>query len=235
MKITLLTGKTFNIENEFDFPLEIKKSLRATRLTLKIDAKKRIPVLTIPVLCSEKKAKKFVHDNIVWIQNALLKIPEIKKFENGEQISVLGKKVTITHMQNFRGTRIEGEKLLVGGDPEFLHRRVKDFIKAQAKQDFSRRSKVLAEKLGKKINSVIIKDTKSRWGSCSSLNNINYNWRIALAPDFVIDYLVAHEVSHLKHRDHSPDFWKCVEQLCPNMKHGNTWLKKFGKNLNIYQ
>ena len=235
MKITLLTGKTYNIENEFDFPLEIKTSIRATRLSLKIDAKKRIPVLTMPVFCTKKHAIKFVKEHEVWVHNALLRIPEIRLFQDGEKISLFGKELQIVHSSDTRLTKIENDKLLVGGDIEFLHRRVKDYIKKCAKTEFFNRSKILAQKINCELKSVAIKDTKSRWGSCSSLHNINYNWRIALAPDFVIDYLIAHEVSHLKHPDHSPDFWDCVEKLCPDMKHGNSWLKKFGKNLNIYQ
>jgi len=73
---------------------------------------------------------------------------------------------------------------------------------------------------GAGVNRVTIKDTKSRWGSCSSLNNINYNWRIALAPMNAIDYLIAHETAHLRHRDHSKAFWNCVKTLCPFAESG---------------
>ena len=235
MKITLLTGKIYNIENEFEFPLEVRKSPRATKLSLKIDAKKRVPVLTMPIFCSEKRALKFVKENEVWVQNALLKIPEVRLFQDGENISLFGQQVQICHSDETRLTKLEENKLLVGGDIEFLHRRVKDYIKNKAKTEFLSRSKILAEKIGCELKSVAIKDTKSRWGSCSTLHNINYNWRIALAPDFVIEYLMAHEVSHLKHPDHSPEFWQCVKNLCPDMEHGNSWLKKFSKNLNVYQ
>lgn len=235
MKITLLTGKTYNLENEFDFPLEIRKSPKATRLSLKIDAKKRIPVLTMPIFCTEKRALKFVREHEVWVQNALLRTPEIKRFENKEKISLFGQEVQIIHTPEIRLTKLEKDHLLVGGDIEFLHRRVKDYIKKNAKTEFFNRSKILAQKIGCPLKSVTIKDTKSRWGSCSTLHNINYNWRIALAPEFVINYLMAHEVSHLKHPDHSAEFWSCVKNLCPDMDHGNTWLKKFGKNLNIYE
>jgi len=235
MKITLLTGKIYNIENEFDFPLEVRKSPRTTRLSLRIDAKKHIPVLTMPIFCTEKRALNFVREHEVWVQNALLKTPEIKHFENGEKISLFGQEVQIIHTPEIRLTKFEKNKLLVGGDVEFLHRRVKDYIKKCAKTEFFNRSKILAQKINCELKSVNIKDTKSRWGSCSTLRNINYNWRIALAPEFVINYLMAHEVSHLKHPDHSTEFWDCVKMLCPDMEHGNTWLKKFGKNLNIYE
>jgi len=236
MKITLLTGKTYKLENAFDFPIEIHQSPRATKLSLKIDSKRRIPVLTIPIFCSEKQALKFVEKNLVWIKNTLFSIPEIKHFENGEKISLFGENVEIVHTPELKGgTRVENQKLLVGGDADFLHSRVKAYIKQEAKRQFLQISREIAKALGVEVKIVTIKDTKSRWGSCSSLHNINYNWRIALAPDFVIRYLISHEVSHLLHPDHSTAFWHCVETVCPDMKHGNVWLKKFGKNLNIYE
>jgi len=111
---------------------------------------------------------------------------------------------------------------------------VRDFIKEQAQKILYERSVEKAVKLGKKVNRVVIKDTTSRWGSCSSLQNINYNWRIMLAPSKVIDYLVAHEVSHLAHQDHSEEFWNCVDELSEDMVFGRNWLKKHGSELNEY-
>ncbi len=236
MKITLLTGKTYNIEQAFDFDLKVVKNPRAKKLTLRIDSKERLPVLTIPRYCSQKKAIEFVENHRLWIKESLARLPEHKPFENGETISLFGKDVTITHAPERRlGAKIEDGRLLVSGDIEFLHRRVKDFIKKKAQSEFLRRSNKYAKKLGETINGVTIKDTKSRWGSCSSLNNLNYNWRIALAPDFVINYLMAHEVAHLRHPDHSQRFWHCVAGLCPDYTEGESWLKRHGKDLYLYE
>jgi len=116
-----------------------------------------------------------------------------------------------------------------------LHRRVKDYIKAQAKTEFYRRSKILADRLGCPLNDVTIKDTKSRWGSCSSMHNINYSWRIALAPETVIDYLIAHEVAHLRHQDHSRAFWRCVRELYPEAEAGKVWLRLHSRELYRYE
>ena len=236
MKITLLTGQTYNIEQEFDFPLKVIKNSRAKKLTLRIDSKERLPVLTVPRYCSQKKAVAFVCSHREWINESLSRIPVAKPFENGETISLFGKNVTITHAPERRlGAKLEDGKLLVSGDLEFLHRRVKDFIKKQAQSEFYKRSNRYARKLGHKINSVNIQDSKSRWGSCSSLSNLNYNWRIALAPDFVINYLMAHEVAHLEHPDHSAAFWDCVANLCPGCQKGEQWLRQYGKNLYRYE
>lgn len=236
MKITLLTGKTFDIEHAFDFNIKIIKSAAAKRLTLRIDAKERVPVLSLPKRCPAKKAVAFVNEHRDWIEENLAQIPVAKRFEDGEKISILGHRYTIVHTPHSRhGTYIDNDKLIVSGGKEFLHRRICDYIKKTAKQEFAQRSKEKAEKIGCSVNNVTIKDTKSRWGSCSSINNLNYNWRVAMAPDFVIEYLIAHEVSHLKHQDHSRQFWQCVKKLHPRCGEGRLWLKHHGKELYLYE
>ena len=88
---------------------------------------------------------------------------------------------------------------------------------------------------GMAIYHIAHNEPESRWGSCSSRNNINYNWRVSLAPNFVINYLIAHEVAHLLHQDHSPAFWDTVKQLCPRYKQGRDWLKENGRTLYSYR
>ena len=236
MRITLLTGKTFDIQKALSMDIKIIKSAKAKRLTLRIDAKERLPILTLPSRCSGKRAVAFVEEHRRWIEENLAKIPVAKRFENGEIISVMGKEYNINHCPQKRcGVMIEDHELIVSGSKEFLHRRLCDFIKKKAQEELLQKSQKLAKKINCHVNHVSIKDTKSRWGSCSSLDNINYNWRIALAPSFVIDYLVAHEVSHLLHQDHSREFWQCVKNLCPTAAKGRLWLKNHGKELYLYE
>ena len=183
-----------------------------------------------------KKAVAFAKEHQDWIERSLARLPQTKKFEDREQISLFGQTVTIRHNSKLRkGTFLEDNVLNVSGEAEFLHRRVKDYIKEQAKNEFYKRSKLLAEKLGCSLHDVTIKDTKSRWGSCSSMHNINYSWRIALAPENVINYLMAHEVAHLKHQDHSRAFWRCVRELYPEAETGKVWLRLHSKELYLYE
>ncbi|MBO6282019.1 MAG: M48 family metallopeptidase [Alphaproteobacteria bacterium] len=236
MKITLLTGKTFDISEAFDFDIKIIQSPSSRKLILRIDQKERIPVLTVPKYCSRKRAIEFVNENMDWIINTIGRLPQSRQFCDGEKFLLFGQEVTIKHQADARrGVWLEDNILYVSGTPEFLHRRVRDYIKKQAAEKFYKLSAELANRIGCKLSGVSIKDTKSRWGSCSSLNHINYSWRIALAPEYVINYLMAHEVSHLKHPDHSEDFWLCVATLYPNWKEGRDWLKKHGKILYTYQ
>ena len=236
MKITLLTGKTFDIAEAVGMDIKVVQSRSGRKLTLKIDEKERVPVLSVPRFCSRRQAINFVTEHTDWIIKSLNKLPEIKYFAAGESFSLFGQEVTVEHHPEARrGVWLEENKLCVSGETEFIHRRVKDYIKKRAQEEFYVRTKELADKLGCDLSGVSIKDTTSRWGSCSSLHHINYSWRIALAPDFVIDYLMAHEVSHLKHPDHSDEFWACVASLCPEWSRGRIWLKRYGKTLYAYK
>jgi hypothetical protein len=234
MKITLLTGRTFDFSDRLGFELRVFKSPRAKRITLRIDTKNHCPVLTLPKYCTQKKALQFVEENHDWIINTMARLPKQSGFANGDAVSFFGKQYIILHNAEWRGTRFEDDFLKVGGEPEFLHRRVTDFLKQEALKTLSKQTVATAKRLNCKVCGVAIKDTKSRWGSCSSLGNINYNWRISMAPLYVIDYLVCHEVAHLKHPNHSPAFWQTVQALCPNYEEGKHWLKIKGKDLYRY-
>lgn len=235
MKITLLTGKTFDIAKEVGFELKVINSSRAKRLGLRIDAKNRIPVLTVPKLCSRRQAVEFVKAQKKWIDEHLDKLPQQRQFSDGDKICIGGRELVIRHCQALRsGVREENGELLVSGEQTFLSRRVRDYIKIKAQSFLYELSVKKAAQIGCKVNRVVIKDTKSRWGSCSTLCNINYSWRIMLAPMVVIDYLVAHETAHLLHHNHSQSFWSCVDVLAEDAKFGQNWLKKNAAVLNRY-
>ncbi len=232
MKITLLTGRIFDISEAVGMNIKVVPARTSWKISLRIDHKERIPVLSVPRFCSRKRAINFVQEHMDWLIENLSKLPPIKRFTDGLTFSLLGQEVTICHCPEQRcGTRLDGNILYVSGSQEFLHRRVRDYIKKAAEKEFYECSAMLASKIGQKVNGVSIKDTKSRWGSCSTLQHINYSWRIALAPREVIDYLLAHEVAHLKHQDHSVAFWGCVAELNPNWQSGHDWLKKNGRTL----
>lgn len=237
MKITLLSGRIFEIDADLGFDMKVIYSNRSRKLTLRIDKKERIAVLTIPKYCSRKKAVSFVESHQDWVLDNLKRIPELKSFQENENISIFGKSYQIVHTDIRGNTRLDKKNkiLYISGGKEFLHRRVKDFIKKEALTEFTKRSIEVAEKIGKTVHNVCIKDTKSRWASCSSLNNINYSWRLALAPEYVIRYIVAHEVSHLKHHDHSAYFWALVEFLEEDANKGKEWLTENGHLLYMYK
>ena len=88
--------------------------------------------------------------------------------------------------------------------------------------------------LGKPHGRIAVRDTRSRWGSCSSKGTLSFSWRLVLAPPFVLDYLVAHEVAHLAHMNHSAAFWALARRLAPRMPEAELWLKVHGPVLHRY-
>ena len=236
MKITLLTGRIFNIQKALGFEIKVVKSKTARKLTLRIDSKAHLPVLTIPKYCSSKQAVEFALSHKDWIERNLAKIPSPKRFADKERFSFFGSEIEICHDSSLKsGSFLQDNILHVSGSEEFCHRRVSDFIKRETQKKLLELSRQKASALERKVNTVYVKDTKSRWGSCSTNGNLSYSWRLALAPEFVIDYLISHEVSHLKHPDHSRNFWNCVKALCPECAKGKAWLKTHGKELYAYE
>ncbi|HDZ75651.1 MAG TPA: M48 family peptidase, partial [Aurantimonas coralicida] len=121
--------------------------------------------------------------------------------------------------------------LFVGGEPEHFSRRVVEALKREARHDLQARVDCHAATVGLRPRAMALKDTKSRWGSCTIDRRLAFSWRIVMAPPEVLDYLVAHEVAHFREMNHGPAFWALCRELCPNMDHGKTWLKRHGAGL----
>jgi predicted metal-dependent hydrolase len=124
--------------------------------------------------------------------------------------------------------------LLVPGAPEHMARRLKDWLKQQALDDLQPAVARHAGNLDVHPASIRIRGQSSRWGSCSSAGRLNFNWRLVLTPDFVLDYVAAHEVAHLVEMNHSAAFWQVVEQTLPDMERGRAWLRAHGRDIMAY-
>ncbi|ERI95394.1 hypothetical protein HMPREF1982_00259 [Clostridiales bacterium oral taxon 876 str. F0540] len=116
---------------------------------------------------------------------------------------------------------------------DYIRLALEGWYRAKAKIIFEERVRLYAEKLKVFPKRIVIKDQKTKWGSCSSKGNINFNYRVIMAPIEIIDYLTVHELCHLIHMNHSNDFWSKVEGVLPNYKQAETWLKENGNDLNI--
>ena len=225
MKITLLTGRTFDFKEKFGFNIKVVKSAQAKRLTLRIDEKNHRPILTVPKYCSQTQALKFLEDNHDWMINMLARLPRSTDFSNGETISFFGQKYIILHTPLERRTYFDDGFLKVSGDSEFLHRRTMDFLKQSTLKKLSEMTVKQAKILGCRVSSVAIKDTKSRWGSCSTLGNVNFNWKLIMAPKEALDYVVIHELCHLYEFNHSDKFWQRVERYQRDYAHWRDFLR----------
>ena len=122
-------------------------------------------------------------------------------------------------------------KLILGRDIAAFPRRVEDWIKKEARRRYGQMAVDLAAQIGERPAAVTLRDTKSRWGSCSKSRRISLSWRLAFAPAEVARYVIVHEVAHLKHFDHSPAFWATVAMLDPHWESSRDWLRAHGKTL----
>ncbi|MFC6049880.1 M48 family metallopeptidase, partial [Methylobacterium hispanicum] len=113
-------------------------------------------------------------------------------------------------------------------------RRAREFLQAEALRDLKLSITHHTERLGQGPARITLRDTRSRWGSCTARGELNFSWRLILAPPLVLDYLVAHEMAHLREMNHSDRFWRLVGELCPNVDAAEAWLKRHGAGLHRY-
>lgn len=214
-------------------PLRIVENDRARRLTLRIDAGGRGLRITVPPGIAKVEVERFLSRHQGWLEQRLAKTPDRPQVRPGIKIPIRGVPHLIVHEPSKRGTAIaavdeRGPVLIVSGDRRHLPRRVADFLKRQAKHEIEALVARHTGAVGKKAKSIRFKDTSSRWGSCTSDGSLSFSWRIMMAPSQVINYLVAHEVAHLREMNHGPKFWKLCTELCPDTERCKSWLKRNG-------
>lgn len=219
--------------------VQLKFNARAKRLILRLDSKTGQPVATCPPGINRAKISHFLQKNVNWlVDRREARHPNVP-FEHGEVIPVRDVPHILEHLGQTRGTvrllEHEGKHILmVTGNEAHMARRVTDWLKKQARADLSAAVAKYAELLDVKPAAIKIKDTTSRWGSCSSNRILSFSWRIIMAPPHVLDYLAAHEVAHLREMNHSDRYWAHVASVCPHFEEGRAWLKEHGRRLHAY-
>jgi hypothetical protein len=217
-------------------PLSIRISPRARRIGLRIDAAERKVDLVLPRGVPAAHGLRFLASKRRWIAARLEALPRPVPFVEGAIVPVLG----IPHRirREFDADAppvaiVEGE-IRVRGDPTHLARRVRDYLMAVARAELAGRARRLAARIERQVARVNVRDTKSRWGSCSGRGNLSFCWRLIFAPEPVLDYVVAHEVAHLAEMNHGPRFWRLVEKLAPDSAMPRAWLKQHRSGLFSY-
>jgi predicted metal-dependent hydrolase len=225
---------------ELGVPVATRISPRARRLSLRVDASSRGVELVLPRRVALDTAIGFVAQHRGWITARVAAMPPPLRFTEGAIVPVFGVPHRIRHMVEPAGNRatapvaiVDGE-IRVRGDPAHLPRRVRDYLVALAKREFTTRARILAARVGRNVTRVGVRDPKSRWGSCSSKGALSFSWRLILAPEPVVDYVVAHEVAHLVEMNHSPRFWRVVASLVPDSAGPRAWLKRHRLELLAY-
>lgn len=216
-------------------PLELRESARARRMTLRVDAGRGLVQVVIPVGVSEAEARRFVTRHGDWVRGRLAALPPALPFTAGAVVPVLGTDHEIRHTPDLvGGTRRADGVILVGGRAEHVARRVQDYLTAEARRELAARARAKAVLLGARVAAVTVRDTRSRWGSCSATGRLSFSWRLILTPEAVLDYVVAHEVAHLKEMNHSARFWAVCARLTPGVEAPRAWLKANGARLLRY-
>ena len=209
-----------------------RRSERARRISLRIDARSGAVVVTLPPRSSRRAGMALLLENGTWVSNRLAALPSGVTFAEGETVPIDGLPHCIRHEAEARGGAWTADGVLhVAGDPGFLRRRVADFLRQEARHRLSARAWAHAGQIGLKPRRILIKDTRSRWGSCAPDGSLAFSWRLVMAPPFVQDYVAAHEVAHLRHLNHGAAFWALVATLCPGWESASEWLRTDGLSL----
>ena len=208
-----------------------RRSANARRISLRIDPCGGAVVVTLPMRAGRAAGMALVMDHADWICSRLAELPTHLPFADGASVPVHGMLHRIEHVPGRAGARIEDGVIRVTGDPEFLTRRVRDLLRAEAQRKFSLTALEKCAKLERRPRRVTVKDTRTRWGSCTPDGVLMFSWRLIMAPDFVQDYVIAHEAAHMVHMNHSARFWRQVAELTPHSRAAIAWLHDDGASL----
>ncbi|KXV57211.1 hypothetical protein AD948_14795 [Acetobacter senegalensis] len=213
-------------------PIIWRPSVRARRLSVRIDPKQQAVIVSYPPAFPRQRALLFLRNQSHWITSRLTLLTRAPLFAPNSIIPICGVPHTIVHQPNARGGAwLEGTRLVVTGEEDFISRRVADFLKKHAQTILGQELRALARSAELFPSRLDIRDTSSRWGSCSSSGRIMLSWRLIMAAYPIQHYLIAHELAHLKHMNHSPAFWALVDALTPHRRQAEAWLKQHGNQL----
>ena len=227
----------FTLSNGEEIPVIISNRRGAHNVTLrpKIGATREIHI-SKPWMTSTSFVLKFLESKRKWVEKIFESAPKKEKITPGMTIEFLGRNVTLRHDATVRGNcYMTDDKTIVciGGGADMFERRVRDFVK----QELLSEIKIIVKTTPREYwpKHITLRDTSSRWGSCSATGNVSFSWRLAFAPYEVMRYVVMHELSHRKHMDHSPEFWANVSELYGfGVERAKRWLTKNGQTLQRY-
>jgi predicted metal-dependent hydrolase len=217
--------------------VSVKLNPRARRLIVKVHPASGEVSVIAPSKRSLERALEFARGQTDWIARQLAHVPSRVALVPGAHIPFRGKDHVIARGEELRiPVWVDEDEAVIriGGRVEHAPRRLLDFLKRQAKRELETRAISFAAQLGTKPTRITVRDTASRWGSCSSTRSLSFSWRLILAPPTVLDYVVAHEVAHLRQMNHGPAFWRLVRDLVGDVKRPQAWLRQHGMGLHRY-
>ena len=228
-----MTGKTVTLSLEGrPIDIAVRRSARANNIALRIDPAKYAPELVLPARVGEAEGLDFVRSRARWLLDRLAALPPHIPFRDGAILPLRDRPHLIVHdPAGRRGVSLEDGRIVVSGRAEHLSRRLHDWLRRVARTVIAPEVRDKAQALGREPGKITIRNQRSRWGSCARSGNLSFNWRLILAPDRILDYVVAHEVAHLAVPNHSAAFWRTVDRLSPHADTGRRWLRQNGDRL----
>jgi len=227
----------------FDFTVNVIRTNR--RRSVSIYLEDEIVKMRVPKSLSEKRIREFITKRTPWIKIKLKEVSDRpiikpKEYVSGETLNYLGRnyRLKVTH-GNETSIKLKGRffsAIVLKTDKtaqETIRAMLLSWYRQHAKIGLSKKTDCLARIIGVQPNSLTVKDYKSRWGSCSNSGDITYNWRVILAPQPIVDYVVVHELCHMLEHNHSSRYWKHVERYVADWRDCRNWLKINAHSLSI--
>lgn len=215
--------------------IEVRRSPRARRILLHVDVYTGAVELVLPRRTSVAEGLAFARSKASWLQSRIEEISPATPFADGARFPLLGKEIRIRHVrQLFDEVWRENGMLVVAGDGTRIQDRVEAWLRAEAARAFAPIAEEKAGRLGARFRRIIVRDPRTRWGSCSLNGDLAFSWRLVMAPEDVLEYVVAHEVAHLRVMNHSRRFWALVDKICEEVDERREWLRVNGAALHRY-
>ena len=218
-----------------EIPLKVARHAQARHISLRVDGAVGAVRMILPRRAAIEEGLQFAEHKAAWLLDQLDALPARIPFRDGAVVPVLGRNHVIRHDPGGRrGVWREGGDICASGHMEHLPRRIADFLKAEARRELAARARAKAASIQATVRRVSVRETRTRWGSCSSDGSLNFCWRLILTPEHVLDYVVAHEVAHLKHMNHGKQFWDLTGRLTPKVPEARLWLRQHGNRVLRY-
>ena len=246
--------------------VELRRSSRAKRFSLKVSHTERSAILTLPYRGRLDDASAFLARHADWLKRQLERLPDPIPFASGAGVPLRGafhrlqfvgaqRNCGVVSVQQngfhlaeipsfatapgFPASCCPGSSavlphITISGDMDHAPRRFSDWLRAEVRRDIAASVAKHAKALGCNPKRIAVRDQATRWGSCSTSGTLSFSWRLIFAPPFVLDYVAAHEVAHMREMNHGPRFWRLVKEAAPATQKARVWLKCHGAELHRF-
>jgi predicted metal-dependent hydrolase len=212
-------------------PYAIRRSERARRVRVTVDAERGVEVV-LPRRASDREAAAAVAELRPWIERRVAEVAlaRARVAARGDAVPYLGRDLRLVREPGRTRVHRRGDALLV---PDAPHAALERWYRRAARAEIAPRLDRACLAVGRPYSGLTIRAQRTRWASCSPTGAMSFNWRLLLAPEAILDYVVWHEACHLVHRDHSPRFWALVARHCPDHREHARWLRRHGATLTL--